>query len=353
MTKIAAGKVDAFLSDPAANCRGILLYGPNAGLVRERAEGFVARTVEDPHDPFRISELTPAALKDDPARLIDEVGALSLTGGVRIVRLRDAGDGERGALEEALGAADRTDSIILVESGDIGPRSSLRRLFEEARNAAALPCYGDEGRDLDELIAATLAGNGLSLDNDARALLLDRLSSDRSQIRGEIEKLALYARDPADNAQKSLGYDDILACIGDSAELTLEAVSFAVASGDASAIERSLARAFREGIAPVSLLRAVGRHLQRLQLAAAKIEAGASDKAAMDVLRPKVFFKQASAFRHQLGLWNTRRLGHALGLALDAEIDCKRTGVPAQTVCGRTLFRIAAGSRSAQGRGRP
>jgi DNA polymerase III subunit delta len=350
MTKVAAGKVEGFLANPAPDCRGLLLYGPNAGLVHERAEGFVARMVEDPHDPFRVAELTPAALKDDPARLIDEVGALSLTGGTRIVRLRDAGDGQSGALDDALGAAEKTDSIILVESGDLGPRSSLRRLFEGAKNGAALACYGDEGRELDELIAASLTENGLSLDNEARAVLLDRLSSDRSQIRGEIGKLALYAQEPGADGQKSLSYDDIIACIGDSAELSLEAVSFAVAGGDAAAIERALARAFREGIAPVSLLRAVGRHLQRLQLAAAKIEAGASDKTAMDDLRPKVFFKQAPAFRRQLGLWTTQRLGHALGLALDAEIDCKRAGAPAQTVCGRTLFRIAAGSRSARAR---
>jgi DNA polymerase-3 subunit delta len=350
MTKVAAGKVDGFLANPAPGCRGLLLYGPNAGLVHERAEGFVARIVEDPHDPFRVAELTPDALKEDPARLIDEVGALSLTGGMRIVRLRDAGDGQSATLGDALGAADKTSSTLLVESGDLGPRSSLRRLFEGAKNGAALACYGDEGRDLDELIAASLAKNGLNLDNDARAVLLDRLSSDRSQIRGEIEKLALYAQESSGNGQKSLSYDDIVACVGDSAELSLEAVSFAVAGGDAAAIERTLGRAFREGIAPVSLLRAVGRHLQRLQLAAARIEAGASDKAAMDDLRPKVFFKQVPAFRRQLGLWNTQRLGHALGLALDAEIDCKRAGAPAQTVCGRTLFRIAAGSRSARTR---
>ena len=122
-------------------------------------------------------------------------------------------------------------------------------------------------------------------------------------------------------------------------------MSFAVAGGDAAAIERTLARAFREGIAPVRLLRAVGRHLQRLQLAAAKTEAGTSDKAAMEDLRPKVFFKQIPAFRHQLGLWNTARLGDALGLALDAEIDCKRAGAPAQTVCGRAC------SGSPRGRG--
>ena len=350
MTKVAAGKVEGFLADPAPECRGLLLYGPNAGLVHERAERFAARMVEDPHDPFRVSELTPATLKEDPARLIDEVGALALTGGTRIVRLRDAGDGESGALDDALEAADKTESILLVEGGDLGPRSSLRRLFEEATNGAALACYGDEGRDLDELVAALLAENGLSLDHDARAALLDRLSRDRSQIRSEIEKLALYAREPAGDGQKSLSYDDIVACIGDSAELSLEAVSFAVAGGDAAAIERTLTRAFREGIAPVRLLRAVGRHLQRLQLAAAKTEAGASDKAAMEDLRPKVFFKQIPAFRHQLGLWNTARLGDALGLALDAEIDCKRAGAPAQTVCGRALFRIAAGSRSVRAR---
>ena len=90
--KLAAARVAAFLRRPDPEIRAVLFYGPDAGLVRERADA-VARTVcPDLRDPFRVAELTAAALAADPARLADEAAQISLMGGRRVVRVREAGD---------------------------------------------------------------------------------------------------------------------------------------------------------------------------------------------------------------------------------------------------------------------
>ncbi len=348
MVKFSTSKVDPFLANPDPAIRAILLYGPNGGLIRERADGLVRRVVDDPADPFRVSRLTGGMLKDDPARLADEAAALSLTGGRRIVHLSDVGDAQSAVIGEFLDAP-MGDSIVLAESGDLGPRSSLRRIFEEARTGAALPCYGDEGQTLEDVIGEILRTHELRLDGEARDYLVTCLSSDRIQIRSEIEKLSLFVGQPQGTGHKTVSLDDVRVCVGDSAALSLDAVSLAAGSGDPAAIERELGRAFREGVAPVTVLRAVARHVQRLQLVAAKIAAGDSEKAAIDGLRPKPFFKTIPAFRRQLGLWSVDRLSHALALLTEAEIDCKQTGMPAQAVCGRVLLRIAAGARARRG----
>jgi len=44
----------------------ILLYGPDSGLVRERAEALLASAVDDPNDPFRWSGWT--ATNSRPSR---------------------------------------------------------------------------------------------------------------------------------------------------------------------------------------------------------------------------------------------------------------------------------------------
>ena len=51
-----------------------------------------ARVCPDLRDPFRVAELTAAALAADPARLADEAAQISLMGGRRVVRVREAGD---------------------------------------------------------------------------------------------------------------------------------------------------------------------------------------------------------------------------------------------------------------------
>jgi len=39
--KLAAGRVEGFLRRPDPEIRAVLLYGPDAGLVRERAEALL------------------------------------------------------------------------------------------------------------------------------------------------------------------------------------------------------------------------------------------------------------------------------------------------------------------------
>ena len=81
--KVSANEADRFARAPRAKIRAVLVYGPDAGLVRERAGILKRSVVEDPSDPFRVTELTGRQLSDDPARLADESAALALTGGRR------------------------------------------------------------------------------------------------------------------------------------------------------------------------------------------------------------------------------------------------------------------------------
>ncbi|MGE5503325.1 MAG: DNA polymerase III subunit delta, partial [Actinomycetota bacterium] len=120
---MAASQTEAFLKAPPAAIRAVLVYGPDAGLVRERAQRLVRTVVPDPSDPFRVAELTPASLKDDPARLADEAAAIALTGGRRAVVLRDAGDTVSGPVGSFLANA-KGDGLVVIEGGDLGPRSS-------------------------------------------------------------------------------------------------------------------------------------------------------------------------------------------------------------------------------------
>ncbi len=337
---------------PDPKVRAILVYGPNTGLVRERTRRIISGVVGDEGDPFRVAELGAAILKDDPARLGDEAAAMAFGGGRRVVWVRQASDGLaptcRDVLRRPLG-----DSLIVLEAGDLPRRSSLRQVFEGAKNAAALPCYADDAGSLAEIVAADLDARGLEIEPEARAVLLERLGADRMLARNELEKLAIYmgpesAETGPGTAPRRVTIDDVLASVGDNAALTLNDVSLAAAGGDAKALDRALDRAFQEGAAPVTVLRAVARHLQRLHRAAALIAAGQSETEAFAALRPPVFFKDAPAFGVQVKTWSNATLGRAWEILTDAELACKTTGIPARAVCGRALIRIAVAARSAR-----
>ncbi len=97
--KLAASRVAAFLQRPdprsAPSCStGRIRSG--AGTRRHR-RAFVC---PDFKDPFRVADLSAAALAADPARLADEAAQMSLTGGRRVVRVHGAADRLTGLFAE-------------------------------------------------------------------------------------------------------------------------------------------------------------------------------------------------------------------------------------------------------------
>jgi DNA polymerase-3 subunit delta len=333
--KLPAGRVEGFLRHPDPEIRAVLLYGPDAGLVRERADALGRTIAPDLRDPFRVADLSGATLAADPARLHDEAAQISLMGGRRLVRVRGIGDAQSVIFGRFL-ADPPGDGLVVVEAGDLPSRGALRRMFDNAPRGVAIGCYPDSARELAEVIRESLAAHRITASRDAIEFLVAHLGGDRLLTRAELEKLALYAGDGG-----RIDLDDVRLSIADSAALSLDDAVLAAAEGDAAALDRALARVFQEGEAPVSVVRATLRHLQRLHVLAARIAAGESIESALHAARPPIFFKQQDSFRRQLGLWREPGLRRELDRLSDAETQLKTTGMPAESVCRAALLAIA------------
>jgi DNA polymerase-3 subunit delta len=339
--KLKGARLAAFLRRPDPAVRAVLCFGPDAGLVRERAAAVAAALCPDLRDPFRVVELGAAAIQQDPARLADEAASLSLMGGRRIVRVRDAGDALARHFE-ALLASPQWDAMVVVEAGDLPFRSSLRKLFEADDRSAAIECELDTAAELMELMRAQLGADDIAIDREALDYLAERLGGDRQLTRSELEKLALHV-----GRGGRVGLAEAAACVGDTAALTLQDAVFAAAEGDAAELDRALGRAFQEGESPVGVVRVAIRHFQRLHLAAARVESGSAPLEAVKALRPPVFWKLQERMAAQVRRWPAARAADALALLSRTEIDCKRTGLPDEAVCRGALLALAqAGARA-------
>ena len=338
--KITGPSQDGFINQPNPAIACVLLYGPDRGLVRERALTLLKTIVDTPDDPFRVVEITGASLKSDPARLADEAKAMALGGGRRIIRFRDVSDATTKTIAAYLETAAVGDALIVVEGGELGPRSSLRKLFEKAKNAASIACFGDDARSLPMVINETLTAHGLKPSRDALAYLLSNLGSDRSVTRSELEKLALYMGAPG-----PIELADAMATIDDNAATAMDDITLAAGYGDQAKLDKALIRALGEGIHPVQILRAAARHFLRLHQAAGMVATGDNPDMAMKSLKPPVMFMQVDSFRTQLQRWRPARLSDAIDLLVVAEMECKTTGMPIEAVCGRALMRIAQAAR--------
>lgn len=336
MVKVAPRTVARFIADPPSSAAVVLLYGADRGQVAELAQAVVEAVAEDPHDPFRVADLTLASIQEDPARLGDEALAMSLTGGRRAVRVRGAADALTKHLDTYL-ADPSPDSVIVLEAGELQARSSLRKLAEKHDRAAAIACYRDEGAGLANLVKEVLGAHRVRIAPDAMRFVTGQLGADRQASRNALEKLALYA---GDGGQVTL--EDAEDVVGDVGESTLDALNQAVAAGQSGPAQKLVMKLFAEGTNPVQVLRSLVRHFSRIAEARGHVDAGQSAEDAVGKLRPPVFFRAKPGMAAAVSGWNSARLQNALDRLLRAEIDCKTTGMPAELVCARAVLALSA-----------
>ncbi len=340
--KLKPGEIEGFLRKPPAALRAALIFGPDQGLVHERAKALAATLVPDLDPTFNLVNLSAAQLGDDPARLNDEAAAMSLMGGRRVVTVSNAGDRLGKLFAEFLSELPG-DALVIVEAGELTGRSSLRSAFEAAPLAVAVPCYADDPHALAGVIRSMIQESGHKVDDDALAFLRDNLGSDRLVTRGEINKLLLYKGDEAG----PITLQDAEACIGDSSVGNLDDAAFAAFGGDIAKLAEALAQSEMAGESPVAILRVTQKHAQRLHLGIARMNSGGGDPKFL-AKSLGVFWKREDAFVRQLKLWSPERLMRALEILTDAELNAKSTGIPADAVTGDALLRIARAARVAR-----
>ncbi|MBZ0141191.1 MAG: DNA polymerase III subunit delta, partial [Pseudorhodoplanes sp.] len=83
MTALKTSEIDAFVARPDPARSVVLIYGPDAGLVGERAQAIVRASVDNIDDPFSLVRLEGDDLSANPLRLVEEANTIPLFGGRR------------------------------------------------------------------------------------------------------------------------------------------------------------------------------------------------------------------------------------------------------------------------------
>ena len=338
--------VEKFLAAPTAGVRVALIFGRDLGVVRERGQELAQKVCERPDDPFDVALVSDGDLDEDPGRLIDELMAYSLMGGRRLVRLRLSTDkvGPDRLAAEALerhAAGDlNPDAFFLIEAGNLGRESALRRAAEKQAAAVAIPCYEDEIGDLARLTREALAKDRLSLTAEALDLFVRRLPHERGVARREIERLALYLG-PGSGATGTA--EDLVDFLGVEPEASLADAAQDAFGGRLAAAQAGLRRAAQEGEGGPAAVRAMSMHLARLRRTATLRAAGA--ELAEAAKASGVFWKNEREFLRQARAWDLGVLAEVQPDVLAADRACKQTGAPDQLIAERLALAIAARAR--------
>jgi DNA polymerase-3 subunit delta len=297
MVAYKANSVQRFLNAPDADCRAFLLYGPDVGLVAERASALAHRLAGKGGEIVRLDDRD---LGEDASRLEVELRTIPMFAAKKAVRLTAGAKLDVAGLKILLQGP--LEAGLIVEAGNLRPDSALRKLFEREARAAALPCYSSD-ETVAEVIDQELRHAGLGIDHETRAHLMSRLGADQALSRAEVAKLALFA-----DGGGRVSHEQIDAIVGDSAEIAVERFVYSVSAGDTSAALRELTRLEAAGTDPSAALAALGRHFIQLHRVAAAASSGQSIEQALRSLRPRPHYKREDAFLAHCKRWGAARL---------------------------------------------
>jgi DNA polymerase III subunit delta len=310
MVAYKTGSFQRILKSLAPECRAALVYGPDAGLVAERAAALVDVFAGKRREATEIVRLDEKDLAEDAARLEVELRTIPMFAERKVVRV-SAGARLDVPMLKALLEAPLAGTLV-IEAGTLRPDSALRKLFESHKTAAALPSYSDE-RSASELIDEELDKADLKIDSDTRSYLMTRLGADQALSRAEVAKLALFA-----SGHGRIAPEDIDAIVGDSAEIAVETFVYEVSGGETKEALRQLGRLAAAGTEPSVALSALGRHFTQLHRIASAQAAGVAIEQALRSLRPRPHFKREKAFVADSRRIGAQRLLEALPLIQDA-----------------------------------
>jgi DNA polymerase-3 subunit delta len=340
MVAFKAAEVESFMARPHPDKPIVLVFGPDAGLVRERAAALVRSCVDDPSDPFGFAILEGDTLAEMPERLVEEAHTVPLFGGRRAILVKAGSRNFSAAVERVVAAPPGIDCRIIIEAGDLKRGVPLRTLCERAPIVAALPCYADSPRDLGRLIDEEMRRAGMAITPNARAVLTSLIGGDRCASRSEIEKLILYAL-----GRNSIDAPDVMAVVADATVPAVDSLIDAAFAGWASDVEINFGKVQSSGVSASTIAAAFVRQTSTLHLLRLAIESGTSIDDLLRRTTPAIHFSRVKAVRAALESWSSSRLERLIAQLGETSLEVRKNSKLAYAIIQRALMSTATAAR--------
>jgi DNA polymerase-3 subunit delta len=336
MVSIKAARVARYVQKPDLQIKAFLLYGTDAGLIREQGAALCdTLKVQLPDNPEFI-RLNEDDLATDPDRLAVEAQTVSMFSPSKLLRARVSG---RTVTDLAkFPWNELPDSVrVVIEAGNLKPDIKLRKLFEADKTLAALACYdGNDSAGLSQFLRQEVSRAGLTITRDAERHLAGLLGADIGVAKSEIAKLITYAQDGGE-----ITNEDVDAVIGDASDTTLNAAVHEIIIGHAASALNQLEKLRAAGTPPDVLLNALLQQMMRLTRVRAQMDAGGSVDAAIKGFRPPLHFRRADEIKQQIRWWDRDRLKAALARVSHALQYARTHPEIAHQTAADTIFQLA------------
>ena len=315
--------------------QSFLIYGPNEGLIRENID-IVFKNFSKDTDCEKIN-VNGKQLDESISFLNDEISTISLFGEKKFIILESLKEKHASIIEDAL-LLDVKNTCLVVKQDNLTKSSSIRKLYESSKNHFSLACFDDDIKVLSSLLEKFQKEHNIIFDSDVKSFLLNNLSNDRMVIKNELEKILLSLN----KDDRRVDIEKLRYILHDSAHTDFQQINNSILFGNIEKGSKSLVKLFNLGTNPVAILKSFNNYIMRIRLTQVELSKGKQFDEAIKVLRPPVFWKEKSDFKHHCLMWPANVIENIINEVLSSEIKCMTNNVIAKEQCEKTLFGISS-----------
>ncbi|WP_136636276.1 DNA polymerase III subunit delta [Pseudooceanicola onchidii] len=335
--KLSPRDANGYFARPDTDRMGLLIYGMDAmRIALKRQEVIAALVGPKGEEEMRLTRLPAAEVRRDPAILTDAIKAVGFFPGPRVVFVEDANETHAAAILPALDDWRDGDAQVVVTAGNLKKTSSIRKHFENHKNAYAAAIYDNpptRGEIEAELQRAGLKNLGQEALRDLTALAT---ALDPGDFRQTLEKLVLYKHGDDTPATP----EDVAAIAPVTIEAEVDDMLDIVAESRTAEIGPLMQRLRGQGIAPVTLCIGLMRHFRTLYAVAA---APGGPGEGINKVRPPVFGPRRDRILRQAQTWGVHKSQAALTVITETDLALRSAAqtAPAGALVERAMIRLA------------
>ena len=324
---------------PEPGRRFYLFHGQDEAGSRALGERLLAALKAE---KFAVSA---ASVREDPASLPDEAGAMALFGGPRAIWIEPCGDEVTDGVAALLEAA-TIESPVIAIAGALRKTSSLLKLAESHGDAVAIVSYVPEGGNAARMVMNLARSEGLMVDKAVAERIADEAGCNQAVVVSELVKYALFLGATPDSP-KPLTHEtvDLIGCGGSDGDLQkLGDLALGGAVSELLEEMESSGLAAKDGI---TVLRALQRRLLMVAPLRARIADGESPHGVMASAGRAIFWKDKDFVERLLRTWSPEQIAKLVDRTAEVEKELMGSDVPEVAAIAEHLVAVA---RSAQRR---
>lgn len=324
--KLNSNVFQSWLKSSSKGVRFFLIYGYDLGQVKILSDDLVAH-LKTSLEEVNLVNISYDQIKSDLSALREELSSVSLFGGTNVIVINNAAPALPKELQSLL-ENNKSDAVIIFQSEELRPSSTLRKSFESMKNGVAIACYKDDISSLTTFIRQFFIDRTIQVERDVPSLLASLLPANRLIVIGALEKLILY-KDEDDSA---ITTTDVLNVVIDDNDLSFDELCMAYILNDSKNIQKHLSRILAQDANFMLIIRVLQKYLYRLFEIFSRLQEGSTIDASVAKLSPPVFFKQKDNLMKVIRLTNMSAIKFAISDLLILESNCKSGTLDSQSL---------------------